>query len=72
MILGSRLDAADDALVIVDRGDHDHGNVTQCSVPLHLVEHLEPVHVRHDDVEQHKVDPAGPHRRQRLDAVLGG
>ena len=58
--------------MVVDRGDHDHGDVAQRGVALHLGEHLEPVHARHDDVEQHEVDVAGSHRGQGLDAVLRG
>ena len=72
VILRARLDAADHALVVVDRGDHDHGDVAQRGIALHLTEHLEPVHARHDDVEQHEIDVAGAQRGQRLDAVLRG
>ena len=72
VILGARFDAADHTVVVVDRGDHDHGDVSQRGIVLHLTEHLEPVHARHDDVEQHEVDVTGAQRGQRLDSVLRG
>ena len=50
------LDAADDALELVDAGDHDHGEVTERLVGLDAFERLVPVELRHHHVEEHDIE----------------
>ena len=38
------------------RGDHDHRDLLNPVVAVHLLEHLEAVHLRHIDVEQYQID----------------
>ena len=38
------------------RGDHDDRNLLDPVVAVHLLEHLEAVHLRHVDVEQNQID----------------
>ena len=37
-------------------GNHDDGNILNGVIPVHDGEHLEAVHLRHDDVQQDQVD----------------
>src|SRR5262249_3031037 len=62
---------ADDAVDLVDGGNHDHGDVPQLLVRLHGREHLVAVHVRHHDVEQHEIEPPGVEQVQSLTGVGG-
>jgi hypothetical protein len=55
-VLGAHLDGADRVLLIVQRGEHDHRDILQLIARLHALEHLEPVHARHKNIEQHEVE----------------
>ncbi len=52
IILGATLDAAHHAVNLVERGNHDHRNIAQRGVGLHLTEDLVAVDLRHHDVQQ--------------------
>ena len=56
VVVGAGLDAADDALGLVDCGDHDHRHVLRARCRLEPLEHRDAVELGHDDVEQHDVD----------------
>ncbi len=56
VILGAGLDAADNALNLIQRGDHDDGNVTQLFTGLQLQEGRIAVHTRHDQIEEDEVE----------------
>ena len=72
VVLGPQLDAAHDALDVLERGDHDHRDVAQLAVRLHLREHLEAVDLRHDDVEQDDVEGFRTQNLQCPTAILRG
>ena len=58
VVLGTELDAADDAFNLAERRNHDHGNVAQLGARrLHALQYLVPVHVGHHDVEENEVKP---------------
>src|SRR5512133_293560 len=65
------LDAAHYAPDVLERRDHDHGNVTELLVALDLREGVVAVELRHEDVEQDDVERLGSKRLQCPDAVLG-
>ena len=68
------LDAADDAVELVDAGDDDDRHVAEGLVRLERREGLVAVHVGHDDVEQDDVDrlrSPGREDRERRPAVTG-
>jgi hypothetical protein len=56
VIRGAHLQASDDAVELVDAGDHDDRDVPESRVVAQLGEHLVPVHLGHDDVEEDHVD----------------
>ena len=71
VVLGARLDTAHDAVQLIDRRDHDHGDVAQAWVALDVLEHGEPVELRHQDVEQNHVrQGVGVEQPERHAAVL--
>ncbi len=51
-IVGAGFQAAHTVGRLIERGDHDHGNVMRRRIGLQPPADLEPVHVRHHDVEQ--------------------
>ena len=61
IVLGAELDAAHDAVELVQRRDHEHRDVAPGGIGLEALEHRVAVEVRHHDVEEHEV-----HRRRRL------
>ena len=70
----AHLEAPDDAVQLVDAGDHDHRQVAQGRVVAELGEHLVAVHLRHDDVKEDHVDRRNIRVAQTgegLAAVLG-
>ena len=69
VVVGTDLDAADDAVRLVDGGDHDHGDVTRRGRRLQTFEDGDPVELGHHDVEQHDVDLLLREQRQGLGAV---
>ena len=58
VVRGAHLDAAHDALELIDAGDDDDRQVTERGIGLHGLERLVAVHLGHDDVQQHDVDGA--------------
>ncbi len=68
-IVGAGVEAAHPVARLVERGDHDHGNVLGDRIGLEAPAHLEAVHVRHHHVEQHEVAFGALADRQRLGAV---
>ena len=70
-ILGAALDAPDDVGHVVRGGDHDDGNVPRGRVVLDVAQRLEPVQLRHHDVQQHEVERLGGDQVQRAAPVLG-
>ena len=71
VVLGSELDAPHDAGEVVEGGDHDHRNLAQHRIRLHLLERAHAVELGHHDVEQNDVPRPGPEELERLAAVLG-
>ena len=72
VVVGPRLDAADDALDLVDGGDHDHRHVTPAGCRLEPLEDRDPVELGHDDVEEHDVDRPLGEQLERLRSVRRG
>ena len=72
VIFRTQLDAADDAVDLVDGGNHDHWNMPQAVACLHCRQHLVAIHVRHHDVEQHEIEWLGIEQLQGLPAVGRG
>jgi hypothetical protein len=74
VIVGAHLDALDDAVGVVERGDQDHRQVheSRIGVGAQVLQQLEAVHLRHHDVEQHQVVRRGLEHRQRIAAVDRG
>jgi hypothetical protein len=69
---GTHLDAAHDAVELVDAGDHDDRQVPQRRVVAERREHRIAVHLGHDDVEEDHVDRGSARVAQpleRLDSV---
>ena len=60
---GAHLDAAQDAVQLVDARDHDHRQVPQLLVRLDRRQRLVAVHLGHLDVEEHDADVRRPPRR---------
>ena len=71
VVLGARLDTADDAVDLVDGRDHDHRHPVHPRVGLEARQHLEAVHVRHHQVEEDQIEILGLHLRQRLAPAIG-
>jgi hypothetical protein len=72
VVLSTQLDAADDAIDLIDSGNHDDGDVPQAVIRLHCRQHLVAVYVRHHDVEQHEIERSRIEQLQGLPAVGGG
>ena len=53
---------------LVVRGHHDDGNALIQA--LDVLEHLQPAHAGHVDVEENQVGTALEHRREALDSAL--
>ena len=60
------------ALDLVDGGDHDDRDRPQRGVRPQALEHLEAVHLRHHDVEEHEIDRARREDLERRASVDGG
>ena len=71
-VIGTRLEATHPVLRLVERGDHDHGNVLGGRVLLDPPAHLDAVDPRHHHVEQHDVGAGALHRLQRVGTIHGG
>jgi hypothetical protein len=71
VVLGAQLDAADHALHLVERGDHDHGQAHEAPLAAQPLEDLIAVQLRHHDVEQHEVEGLGAQDLEGLGAVGG-
>ena len=56
VVLGARLDAADHRLGLAQARDHDHRDAVEPLVGLQPLEHLEAVHVGHQQVEEDEVE----------------
>src|SRR5262249_14213804 len=72
VVFSAQLDAANDAVDLVDGGNHNDGDVPQALIRLHCREHLVAVHVRHHDVEQHEIERPGVEQLQGLPPIGGG
>ena len=72
VVVGPDLDAADDALGLVDGGDHDHRDVTRIRRRLEPLEDRDAVELGHDDVEEHDVDRLVGEQLERLRSVCRG
>src|SRR6266498_5777338 len=69
VILGAHLDAADNAVDLVDRRDHDHRHVPKRGITLQSLEYRAAVELGHDDVKQDNVERILPQNVERLPAV---
>src|SRR5262249_31867767 len=72
IVLGTQLNAADNAVDLVDSGNHDDRDVPQALVRLHCRQHLVAVHLRHHDVEQDEIERFGVEQVQSVPAVGSG
>jgi hypothetical protein len=72
VILGAHLNAAGGARHLIDRGDHEDGQVLERLVRLQTRQDLVPVHLRHDDVEQHHVERISMEQLEPAPAVGRG
>ena len=61
----AHLDAADDAVEVVEPGHDDHRDRGEARIGLHRRERLEPVQLGHDQVEQHEIDRRPRRERRR-------
>ena len=71
IIDGTELDAAHDAGHLVERRDHDDGQVVQAALILQPAQHLIAVDLRHHHVEQDQVETFLVQPADRLLSVLG-
>ena len=71
VVLGAGLDAAHRAVELVEGRDHDDRNVPRARIGFEPAEHVEPVHPRHHQIEQHEVEALGGGQRERRSAVFG-
>ena len=72
VVVGADFDAPNDALRLVDGGDHDHRHVTRTRCRLEPLEDCDPVELGHDDVEKHDVDGLLGEQLERLHSVCRG
>ena len=72
VILGAELDAADDAFDLVDRRNHDDGDVAQPRVGAQALEHVVAGKAGHHDVEQDQIGRVRRRELERLGAVRRG
>ena len=56
---------------VVERGNEDNRDVAGGFLLLQQPAELQPVHLRHEDIEQDQVRPFFPHQKQGLLAVQG-
>ena len=71
VVLGPQLEAPDDVVEALERRRDDDGDVAEGTILLELGEHLEPVHLRHLDVEEHEVEVVVVQPGECEPAVLG-
>ncbi len=64
------LDAAHDAVDLVERRDHDHRHMPGSGIVLEPAQHLEAVHVRHHQVEQDQIEFGFRQDLQRRQAAV--
>ena len=69
VVVGALLDAADDAVRLVDGRDHDHRHVLRAGRCFQLLEDGDAIELRHDDVEKDDVARLLAEELQRLPAV---
>ena len=67
IVLRAQLDAADHRVHLVERRDHQDGDVAQLGVRLELAQHLGAALARHQHVEQDEVEGA---RAERLEGLV--
>ena len=73
VVVGAELDAAHDAVGLLDGGDHDHRQVAQGGVRADALEHLVAVELGHEHVEQDDVERrAAVQQLPARAAVVGG
>ena len=62
VVVGARLDAANDGRSLIEGRDHDHRQSLEAGITFHVGQHLIAVEARHHEVEQDQVEiPAGQH-----------
>ena len=71
-IIGARFEPPHPVLRLIERGDHDDGNVLGGRVTLDTTTDLDAINTRHHHVEQHDVRTGALHRFQRICAVHRG
>ena len=59
IILGAQLDAADDALDLVEGGNHDDRQMLQGGIGFHASQDFAPIEAGHEQIEQDKIELAG-------------
>ena len=72
IIFRAHLDAASDAVFLVQRRQHDDRRLAQRRVALELGQHLEAVQPGHDHVQHHQVELLAASQRQRANAARHG
>src|SRR6516162_7745525 len=69
---GSKLDATNDTVDVLDGRDHHHRYIAQRGIGAQLLEHTIAVELRHHDVEEDEIDRSLTHLFERLAPILGG
>jgi hypothetical protein len=72
IIDGAELDTTRHAVQLGQGRNHDHGKIAQPRLILEPGEHLEPIDLRHHDVEQDEVEGVRLEPGDRLLAIAGG
>jgi hypothetical protein len=72
IIVGAQLQGLDDELLLVFGGDHDHRQAEGRMALANAPQHLQAVHFRHADVQQHQIEVLLREARQGLGAVFHG
>ena len=71
IILSTRLDAANDCVGLAQARYHDHRKLAPARIGFEPFEHLDPVHVGHQQIEQYKVEGFLLDDRQRARSRIG-
>ena len=71
-IVRARFQTADPVLALVQRRDHDHGNMAGVPVGLEPGTGFIPIHARHHDVEQDQIGLLGAGDLDGLETIVGG
>ena len=72
VVVGAGVEAEDLVALVAAGGEHEDGREAEVRVLAQALARLEPVHLRHHDVEHDDVGPLGAGEAEALGAVLRG